>query len=110
MRIDRRSRSRCSETLDSQDYSIISHPPIPRHWMRCFHRDALDALRQHAVAVALILPGKNLHARNADGARANSIGLEFLLRVEHEGNFRTARHQHYFWRAARSVGEHVRTA
>src|SRR4051812_35864352 len=110
MRIDRCSRSGCAETLDSQDYSIVSYPAIPRHGMCCFHRDALDALGQYAVAVGLILPSKNLHAGNAHGARANSVGLELLLRIEHEGNLRSARHQHDFRRATRSVRKHVGTA
>src|SRR5206468_2473051 len=55
----------------------------------------------------LIPPRKKLVTGHAYRTRANSAGFQFLLRVENQRNFGTARHQHYLWFSARRVSEHV---
>src|SRR3954468_10269028 len=45
MLIDGLCGSGCAEALETQNDAIVAHPAIPRHRMRRFHRDTLDALR-----------------------------------------------------------------
>src|SRR3982751_5476369 len=82
MLIDGSGRRGRAEALDAEYHSVVANPAIPRHRVCRLHRDAFDSLRQHAVAISLILRGEELVTRPADGARANAVGFELFLSVE----------------------------
>src|SRR3954471_7359305 len=63
--IDCRRRSRRTEALITENYSVVADPAVPRHWMRSFHRDPLHSFGQHRGAVRLVLLRKNLQAGHA---------------------------------------------
>src|SRR6185312_3889435 len=90
--------------------SALADPLVPRHWLGCFDRDALDPGWQHAVAICLILLRKQLHARHAHGARANPLLRERVLCLQNDRYLGSACHQHHFRIATPNVGQYVRTA
>src|SRR4051812_3335619 len=107
MLIDGGRRSRSAEAVDAENYPVVTDPAVPRHRVRGFHGNAFHALRQHAVAVGLVLGGEQLMTRHAHRARPNAVGLELLLGVENERNLGAAGHENDLGCAARSIGEHI---
>src|SRR5207245_1158655 len=108
--VDRRGRRGGTESLESEYYAIVSHPLVPRHRVRCLYCDSLDALRQNTVAISLVLPRKDLMAWHTDCTGSDSIGLEFLLRVEYQSYFRAAGNEHDLGRATWRISKNVGTA
>src|SRR5256714_6857180 len=98
--VNGRTGSGCAETLETEDDSVVTDPLVPRHGMCCFHGDTLDAFRQDAVPVRLILACEDLMTGHADRPCANAVCLELLLRIEYQRDFRSAGDQDDFRRTA----------
>src|SRR3954471_25098900 len=92
---------RSAEALDAENDAIFSNPLVPRHRVCSFHGNPLDAFRQDAVAVRLVLPRENLVTRHTHGARSDAIGLQLFLSVENQRDLGSAGNEHYFGRATR---------
>ena len=78
--------------------------------MRGFHRDSLDAFREDAVAIALVLSGEKLVARHAHGPRSDPVGFEFFLGIQNEPDLGSAGDQYYVRRPAWRIGQDVSAA
>src|SRR5205814_6533806 len=102
--------SRRTESIDSENHSIITHPALPRHWMRCFDRDSLHSLGENAGTILGTFSREELVTRHAHCSRANTLAFQSLLSFQNKGYFGPGRYENNLGRAARGISKNVRAA